>query len=87
MQDVASPGLDGSYYLSFFQQLKSFILLLRQRVKSAATWARQVSAKSAKKRRHGKFSTGVDMSGNSFEETSAIFDTMHHERSTAYSGA
>jgi hypothetical protein len=46
-----------------------------------------VNAKSAKRKRHGKFSTGVDMSGNSFEQTSAIFDTMHHERSTAYSGA
>lgn len=87
MQEVVNPGQDGSYYLNFFQQLRTFIMLLRQRVKSAQTWARQMNAKSAKRKRHGKFSTGVDMSGNSFEQTAAIFDTMHHERSTAYSGA
>lgn len=86
MQEVVNPGQDGAYYINFYQQLRNFIILLRQRVKSANTWAKQMSAKSAKKKRRGKFSTGVDMSGKSFEQSTAVFDTMHHERSNAYAG-
>lgn len=87
MQDVTSPGLEGSYHITFFQQLKSLIMLLRQRVRSARTWAKQMNAKASKKKRRGKFSAGIDMSGKGAEQSAAVFDTMHHERSTAYSGA
>lgn len=85
-QDVVEPGLDGSYYLNFFHQFKSFILLFREKVRSARTWARQMNAKSAKKKRRSKFGAGIDITGNSYEQTTAVFDTMHHERSNAYAG-
>jgi hypothetical protein len=55
-QNVASPGTeDAAYYSNFFHQLRSLIILLRQKVKSARSWAQQASSKSRKKR-------GLDMS-------------------------
>lgn len=84
--EIVDPG-DGSYYINFYQQLKKFILFLTQQIHSANTWFTQVNAKSSKRRkRRGKFSTGVDMSGSRSEQSTAVFDTMHHERSNAYAG-
>lgn len=81
MSNVSHPGQDGKYYLTFFQQLRSFIMLLRQKIKSASTWATQMHGKSKKKQRMGMMIGGQD-----HEKTSTIQDMMHHERSTAYSG-
>lgn len=84
-QQIVNPGQDGTYYISFFQQLRAFIMFLRQKVHSARTWAQQMHAKSSKrKRKH--FSAGIDMGGQSYEQTKSVFDTMHHERSSSYSG-
>lgn len=79
-QSVASPGTEGTYHQNFFEKLKHFIILLRQKVKSARTWARQMKAKKKKKGPR----IGLDFGGN---EAKATFDMLHHERSNAYSGA
>jgi len=84
-QEVVNPGQDGTYYISFFQQLRAFIMFLRQKVHSARTWAQQMHAKGAK-RKHKHFSAGIDVGGNNYEQGKSIFDTMHHERSMSYGG-
>lgn len=81
MTEVGQPGQDGKYYISFFQQLRSFIMLLRQKVKSASTWATQLQSKKRKRAKKG-----LMIGGNSSEKTSTIQDMMHHERSTQFSG-
>ncbi len=81
MTQVVNPGQDGKYYISFFQQLRSFIMLLRQKIKSASTWATQMHGKSKKKQR-----MGMMIGGTGYEKTSTIQDMMHHERSSQYSG-
>ncbi len=49
-QDVVTPGVDGgTYYHNFFFQLRQFIMLLRQKVSSARSWAQQMQTKSKKK--------------------------------------
>lgn len=81
MTEVASPGLTGKYYLNFFRNLRSFILLLRQKIRSARTWSSQFHAKQKKKKRGG-----LRIDGAAHEQTKTVFDMMHHERSTVYSG-
>lgn len=76
------PGLEGQYYINFFHQLKSFIMLLRQKLNSANTWATQLQAKSKKKQRK----QGLMIGGASHEKTSTVQDMMHHERSNQYTG-
>lgn len=78
---IVSPGQEGKYYLAFFQQLRSFILLLRQKVSSAKTWATQMHSKGKKK----SSAPGLSIGGQGHEKTSTVQDMMHHERSTAYS--
>ncbi len=82
---VADAGQEGSYHKNFFQQLRAIILLLRQRVKSAQTWATQMQQKQAKKKRR-KGSAGIMIDGASHEQTKSVYDMMHHERSNAYGG-
>lgn len=84
MTEVSNPGQDGKYYLTFFQQLRSFIMLLRQKISSARTWATQLHSK--KKKKSGKFAPGMNIGGQDYEKTSTIQDMMHHERSSQYSG-
>jgi len=81
MAEVATPGLTGKYYLNFFRNLRSFIMLLRQKIKSARTWSTQFNAKQKKKKRGG-----LHIDGAAHEQTKTVFDMMHHERSTVYSG-
>jgi hypothetical protein len=81
MTQVVSPGQEGKYYLNFFQQLRALIMLLRQKIKSASTWATQLNGKSAKKKKQG-----IQFGGNAHEKASTIQDMMHHERSTQFSG-
>lgn len=82
MSEVVNPGQDGKYYISFFQQLRSFIMLLRQKIKSASTWATQMHSKKSKKKQRG----GLMIQGQGHEKTSAVQNMMHHERSNAYAG-
>ncbi len=84
MSNVVSPGQEGKYYLSFFQQLRAFIMLLRQKIHSARTWATTMHGKKSKKKRKG---AGLEISGQQYEQTATVFDRMHHERSTVYSGS
>lgn len=83
-QEVVNPGQEGTYYISFFQQLRQFIMLLRQKIKSARTWANQVHSK--KKKKKGRFGAGIRVGGNSAEQGRAVHDMMHHEQNTAFSG-
>lgn len=78
MTNVAEPGQTGSYFLSFFQKLRSWIQLLRQTVRSAHTWL---------KAGQGKRNKQMKMKGQGHQTTSSVQNMMHHERSTAYAGA
>jgi len=84
-QAIVEPGTDGAYYVSFLQKLRNFIMLLRQKVKSASAWAKQAQSKKAKQKR-GK-TPGLEIGGQQSEQTKTVFDMMHHERSTTYSGS
>lgn len=84
---VVSPGQEGTYHVTFFQQLRAFIMLLRKRVQSARTWMQQSAAKQAKKKQKGGKQPGMEMAGQKHEQTKTMFDMMHHERSSTYSGS
>jgi hypothetical protein len=80
--EIVRPGIEGTYYLSFLDRLKAFIILLRQQVQSARSWATQVGAKSSKAKR------GPGLVGSKgHHKTKAVWDTMHHERSSGAQGA
>ena len=83
MSNVAAPGIEGKYYFNFFQKLREFIQLLRAKVHSARTWATTFNSK--KKKKNGK--AGLEIGGQQYEQTTTIYDRMHHERSTVYSGS
>jgi len=84
LSEVTDPGENGAYYLNFFQKLRALIMLLRQRIRSARTWATQMNTKRKKKK--GK-KPGLEIAGTKSEKTSTVFDMMHHERSNAYGGS
>lgn len=86
-QHIADPGMEGTYHRNFLHQLRNFIMLLRKKVQSARTWMQQSQAKNAKKKkkRKGK-KPGLEMGGGKHEQGKAVFDTMHHERSSGYGG-
>ncbi len=68
-QDVVAPGSEGaSYYHNFFFQLRQFILLLRQKVSSARSWAQQMQSKS--KKRYGL----------NYKKTKDVHQGMNNER-------
>jgi hypothetical protein len=79
---IVNPGRQGTYYISFFQQLRQFIMLLRQKVRSARTWLQQSQAKKKKSKQ-----PGMEVAGKKHEQTKTVFDTMHHERASSYSGS
>lgn len=83
MTEVVEPGQSGTYFINFFHKLRSFIMLLRQKVKSASTW---IKASKRKKRKKSK-QPGLQIGGLSHEKTSTVQDMMHHERSSTYGGA
>ncbi len=76
------PGMEGKYYINFFQQLRAFIMLLRQKIRSARTWANTAGQKKKKK----MVGAGIVIDGSSHEQTKSVYDMMHHERSNAYGG-
>lgn len=82
MTEITEPGEQGSYYLSFFENLRSFIMLLRKKVKSTRTWAHTFNGKQSKKKKRG----GLQIGGADHEKTSTVHDMLHHERSSQYSG-
>ena len=68
-QNISSPGTeDAAYHNNFFHQLRAFIMLLRQKVKSARSWAQQMSSKGQKRR-------GLDM-----KTGKGVHDSMNSER-------
>ena len=67
--EINSPGTeDAAYYTNFFHQLRAFIMLLRQKVKSARSWAQQMNSKGKKRR-------GLDM-----RTGKGVHDSMNSER-------
>lgn len=87
MTEIVKPGGEGQYYRSFFQRLRHFIMLLRQKIRSARTWAKQMQYKANKKKQNRKISTGVDFSrADAYGESKAVYETIHHERNQSYSG-
>ena len=79
-QNVASTGISGAYHQNFFDKLRQMIIMLRQKVRSARTWAKQMKAKQKKR----GVRQGLDFNNN---EAKATHDMLHHERSNAYTGA
>ncbi len=79
MSDVVQPGQEGKYYLSFFQKLREFIMLLRKRIHSARTWATTLQSKKSKK-------PGLNFKAKGYSQTKNVWDTMHHERHLARAG-
>ncbi|MBP7876290.1 hypothetical protein KA012_04830 [Candidatus Woesebacteria bacterium] len=80
---IVDPGQNGSYFMNFFHQLRQIIALMRQHVHSARTWAKQGASKNKKRPKRG----GLLIQGTQSEQTTTVFDTMHHERSATYGGA
>ena len=80
MSNVPDAGT-GKYYISFFQKLKELIKMLRQQIHSAGTWATAMQSK--KRKRKG----GMEIGGQQYEQTATIYEQMHHERATQYSGS
>ncbi len=78
-KQVKSVGSSGVYHENFFAKLKQIIILLRQRVSSARSWARETRKKKAKRGQQ----RGLNFKAN---ETEAAHDLLHHERSSAYAG-
>lgn len=83
-QEVVNPGTDARYYVSFFQKLRAFIMMLRQKVHSARTWAQTAQSKKAKRR--SKFGAGIDVAGTGHEQGKAVHDMMNQELSNVYNG-
>lgn len=74
-QRVVSPGIQGSYHYNFFNQLRDFIVTIRQQVKSARTWLHTANGKRQK--------TNM-MRG--YQGTKNAHDRMHHEQKMAFAG-
>lgn len=83
-QDVVDQGRKGTGFKEYLNKIRQFIKLLRKKVHSARTWMQTQNAKSKKKRR-GR-GQGIEIGGKQHEQTKAVFDQMHHEQSTIYSG-
>ena len=68
-QEIVNPGLDGgSYYRNFFHQLRQLIMLLRQKVSSARSWATQMQGKGKKKH------------GLNYKKTKDVQSSINNER-------
>lgn len=84
-QTVTSQGTTGLGLKSYFQKLKAFIMLLTQKVKSARTWMKQQQIKK-KRMQARKIKGGMSLDGGGAQESKAVFDMIHHERKSSYSG-
>lgn len=75
-QDVVAPGLDGgTYYQNFFHQLRQLIMLLRQKVGSARSWAQQMQAKGKKRK------------GLNYKTTKGVQSSINNERNAGANAA
>lgn len=83
MTQIVEPGQQGNYFLTFFGKLRTWIMLLRQNIKSAQTCL-NISKGKAQKR--GK-TPGIVIGGLAHEKTTSVQDMMHHERSNSYAGS
>lgn len=83
-QEVTDQGREGIGLREYLDKIRQFIKLLRKKVHSARTWLQTTNAKSKKKKRGKK--PGLEIGGKQHEQTKAVFDQMHHEQSTVYSG-
>jgi len=83
-QDVVDQGREGIGLREYLDKIRQFIKLLRKKVHSTRTWMHTQNAKSNKKKRGKK--PGMEIGGKQHEQTKAVFDQMHHEKSTVYSG-
>lgn len=79
MGQVTDVGLTGTGAKSYFAKLKEFIILLREKIHSARTWATTLGGKQAKQ-------AGLNFKAKGYNQTKNIFDTMHHERQIARAG-
>lgn len=80
MGRVTNPGQEGIGDENFFDQLRAFILLLTQRVRSARTWAQQSSNKKKKMAKRAK-GLGKQMAESSgFEQRANMEQFFNSER-------
>ena len=76
---VKKPGLDGRYWIIFFQNLRTW---MKDKADRTTSWDTTIQAKRSK-----QSAPGMEIKGKSHEQTKTVFDRMHHEQSTAYSGS
>lgn len=81
MTEIVDVGERGAYFKNFFAQLRAFIMLLRQKIKSARTWANASAQKSKKKKKK----RGGAIEGSGYEKTSQVQEMMNHEKSSSIS--
>jgi hypothetical protein len=84
---ITNQGTEGVGMINYLEKIRQFIRLLRKKVHSARTWLHTQNGKSKKKQARKKGGAGIEVGGAKHEQTKAVFDQMHHEQSTAYSGA
>ncbi len=83
MTRIVEPGQTGNYFITFFRELRSRIMLHKQNINSASTCLNISKGKEHKK---GK-QPGLVVAGQDHEQTTTIQDMMHHERSNNYAGS
>ena len=79
MSNVVEVGESGKGAKGFFSKLKEFIILLRQKIHSARTWATTFGSKKAKQ-------GSLNFNAKGHAQTKNVWDTMHHERQLARAG-
>ncbi|MBW7955955.1 hypothetical protein H3C66_04445 [Patescibacteria group bacterium] len=79
MSNIVEVGESGKGAKGYFAKLKEFIILIRQKVHSARTWATTLSGKKSKQ-------AGLNFKAKGHSQTKNVWDTMHHERQLARAG-
>ncbi|PIY79218.1 MAG: hypothetical protein COY81_03860 [Candidatus Pacebacteria bacterium CG_4_10_14_0_8_um_filter_43_12] len=83
MTKVTDPGEHGAYFVTFFEQLRTLIMLLRKNIKEASTWLKAARGKQQR----GKQQKGL-LFGKGSKATSTVQDiTTNSERNISYGGA
>lgn len=79
MGNIVEVGESGKGAKGYFAKLKEFIILLRQKIHSARTWANTFSGKKSKQ-------SALNFGAKGHAQTKNVWDTMHHERQIARAG-
>jgi len=79
MGQITDVGTAGTGAKGYFAKLKEFIILLRQKIHSARTWANAFGGKKSKQ-------AGLNFKAKGYGQTKNVWDTMHHERQIARAG-